>query len=227
MSPKRIGGLPDWALDQVHDCYTASLRTNPAQRGSLAFTVVPPAAAGNVEVDLKSEGSLQPDVVNCARGALQSIYHYPKGRRQPKLSATVTLEPELIQAPAPPTDKLARRLAAVRYAEAGVVEIVEYTTESIGHRSMLGDLVREMRYRLKLRFVRDGYEGLCVHHAQYKRFEVDPVKPRGAGHMCDSKPRKKGDETDDSGVHYFHLTDGGWRQAFSGGPLYCGDGVCR
>jgi hypothetical protein len=226
LRPHRIEGVPDWAIDGVEDCYTDALRTEPAQHGSLRFTVTPPAKDGPVSVALEGDGTLREDVIACARGRLGGIYHYAtQGRAQPAVTASLALEPELETAPPLPTAHALREVLDDRYGKGGVVKVVGLDVLEVHHRSSMTTFLRDFSYRVELEFVVDGFEGDCVHMSSYKRFESAPVVPMGAGHQCKSAPRKAGDRASDTSETSFQLTPDGWRVGYD--PIYyCGDSRC-
>src|SRR6188472_231117 len=60
----------------ANNCYVESLSAKPGQAGEIAFVVRPPQGEGQFLVTLRSEGTLDPGLVECVRDVFNMFYHY-------------------------------------------------------------------------------------------------------------------------------------------------------
>lgn len=218
-------GVGGWPLEGVENCYTDALRTEPRQRGKLLFTLSPPAEDGPVRVTLEAQGSLEPDLIACARRVLGSIHHYPsRGRYFQEVSATLDLEPEVERVPALPTAMALRRVVEERFAKDRVVRVVGIEVEAVHHRSAGSSVLRELQYKVELEFLVNGYEGECFHDNTWKLFDRWPIESRGTA-SCKNVARRVGERAEDRSTVHFMLKERGW-QAWPEPVYYCGDTRC-
>jgi len=159
-------------LSTVENCYTDGLLANSAQTGEFTFTVRPPPSDGPVEVKLEARGSLDAELVVCAKRALGSIHHYPRtgGRVQGEVTATVRFDPLPVPSPELPTEAALRSVLDNRYGKDGVVRLTGVVVHSVHHRESSPDPVRDFYYTAELTFVTDGYEASCHHTGSYMVF---------------------------------------------------------
>ena len=226
ITPGSVESIPDWTMDLVRSCYAEGLRLDPNQEGSIAFEIHPPEQAGPVESRILDSSGLGTDLVECIRSSFGNIAHYVSGgRRQQPVSETLYLSRSVSRVCAPPTLKTVEDLASNYYRKHEVVEVTEVDLAGIEHRVSEFDPDRLLRFvftDVELTFRGDGYEGFCVHGNEYKTFGIRPIETKGAGHLCESIHRRKGDRVRDTYVSIFELDEGKWREAYEG-KAYCGD----
>lgn len=223
--PGAVPGLPDGTIEELENCYTEGLRSNPSQKGRIRFSVTPPPDEGPVGVVLDADGSLEAGVVTCARSALGSIHSYKgRGRSQPFVTATLELEPELQQVPELPTSAALRRVLDDEFAEDGVVKVLRVDVARVRHRKSFTTLLREFEYKVDLEFLRAGFEVRCFHGRSWKEFRKRRFEDTGTA-QCENVPRRKGDRAEDQAWMHFRLTTYGWQAGYEK-AYYCGDARC-
>lgn len=206
------------AAQRVTDCYGDGLVVHPDQRGQLTFSLQTPADGGSVAIALRATGSLDAQVLECARRALAFV--------RPPLVGTLQLDPVEQRAPAPPTAATLRKVLATRYAGWGdVVRITDLTIERV--RQHGAPLVRAYDYTVHVEFVKEGYDTTCQGEERvYKVFEQGLV-PRPDHGDCKSEPRRVGDRAVEESYWPIELTGEGWQvEVGDDAELYCGDRLC-
>ena len=222
--PSSVEGIPDWTMDNVRSCYAEGLRLNPDQQGELVFAVRPPEQSGPVEARVLASSGLSANLVECVRASFGTIHHYVGfGRAQQAVSDTLRLTRAVTQACEPPTARAVERVASGRYGEYGVVDLTGLDVTVVQHRVSEYDpslVLRYMAADVELTFNRDGYEGQCYHYNEYKVFSADPIEAEGAGHVCESVPRRRGEKVSDTITVVFELDREKWWE--SDDKAYCG-----
>ena len=226
ITPGSVEGIPDWTMDNVRSCYAEGLRLDPDQQGELVFAVRPPEQTGPVEALILASSGLSTDLVECIRSSFGTIHHYVgSGRTQQAVSDTLRLTRVVTQACEPPTARAVERVASGRYGESGVVDLTDLDVTVVQHRVSVYDpslVLRFMVADVELTFNRDGYEGQCYHHNEYKVFSADPIEAEGVGHVCESIRRRRGDRVSDTITVVFGLDREKWWEWESQYKAYCG-----
>ena len=143
---------------------------------------------------------------------------------QQAVSDTLRLSRSASQVCEPPTARAVESVASGRYGEYGVVDLTDLDVVRTQHRVSEYDTDLVLRYvvaDVELTFNRDGYEGLCYHYNEYKLFSADPIEAEGAGHVCESVPRRRGERVSDTFTVVFELDQGKWWESY-GDRAYCG-----
>lgn len=144
---------------------------------------------------------------------------------QQPVSDTLFLSRAVSQVCVPPTLRAVESIASGHYGKYGVVEVTDIDLVRIEHRVSEFDTDLLLRYvvtDVELTFHRDGYEGLCFHGNEYKVFGSGPIEAEGAGHVCESIRRRKGDRVTDTYVVVFELDQGKWWEVYEE-KAYCGN----
>ncbi len=191
-----------------------------SERGQLSFSTQPPADGGAVEIALRATGSLDAELLACARQVLEHI-------RPRVVIGTVALDPVERRAPAPPTAATLRKILAARYAGWGdAVRITDLTIERVRQHGT--PLTREYDYTVHVEFVKEGYETTCQGEGVvYKRFEGQRLVPRPDRGDCKSEPRQVGVHAVDEAHWMIELRSDGWQVGVDeDAALYCGDRLC-
>ena len=227
VTPGSFESIPDWTMDLVRSCYAESLRLIPDQEGIIVFAVHPPVRTGRVESQILDSSSLDEDLVECIRLSFGAIHHYVgSGRMQHPVSDTLFLNRAISQVCEPPTPRIIESIASKSYREYEVVnltdiDIVRTEHQVTEHRDDYF-LLRYFVAKVELEFKRDGYEGQCFHGYEYKLFSTNPVEAKGAGHVCESIQRRKGERVFDTFTVVFELDQGKWWESY-GERAYCGN----
>ena len=225
IAPGSIDSIPDWTMDLVRSCYAEGLRLDPDQEGTIVFEVRPREHAAPVESRVLDSSGLSADLVECIRSSFGNIaYYVGSGIIQQPVSGTLFLSRSISQACAPPTLKAVESIASGFYDKYEVVEVTDIELVRIEHGVSAYGPDRLMRFvftDVELTFQRVGYEGLCFHGNEYKTFGTGPIEAKGAGHVCESAHRLKGDRVRDNYVGIFELDQGKWWEAYED-KAYCG-----
>lgn len=226
IAPGSVESIPNWTMNSVRNCYAEGLRIDPDQEGTIVFEVRPPEQTGPVESRILDSSGLSTDLVECIRSSFGSIYHYVgAGRMQPPVSDTLFLSRSVSRVCAPPTLIAIKSIASRYYGHYKVVEVTDIDLVRLEHRiSPYGPdrLLRRVVTDVELTFQSDGFEGLCFHGNEYKKFGARPIEARGSGHVCESVFRRKGDRVRDTFSGMFEPDQGKWWEIYED-KAYCGN----
>jgi len=187
----------------ANNCYVDSLMKTPGQQGEITFVVKPPPGDGYYAVALQAQGSISAALVECVRRVFGAFYHYANKGTFDSLKGTLTFVPEMISAPAPPSEAALRAILDEQYSRQGIVRIARSTLKSATQDVEEPEVFRRHYYELDLEFIADGYEATCRHFQTYKVFGRGPYKAPYMGHQCENRARKRGDHTTD--IHEIDL----------------------
>jgi hypothetical protein len=212
-------GLPDWVPTRIEQCYADGLAVHPEQKGELAVALRPaPVDGGATPTTLTPTGSLDADVVTCARQVLESVRPGPGA-----VTATLRLVPIQRRGPAPPTAAALHDVLDRTNADMGGVVRITKLTVTRDHQLQSGSSIsRVLEYSAELEFVKDGYEIACQDVGRTLKTFAAKLVPRPD--PCKTEPHRAGDRATSDSWWQTTLTEQGWESRAD--LHYCGDGVC-
>ena len=206
LDAKMGGAFVPGVRSGARNCYAEALRSDPNERGEIAFVVKPPPGEGPFLVTLEKRGAIGSALVACVEEVFGSFYHYTDKEPFDSVVGTLRFEPEWITAPAPPTPEEVRAVLDRHYPPPRIVRIVKATLTGAWDDVDSAEVIRSYNYDLDVVFSANGYEADCQHNGPYKVFSRRPFNySRYAGHSCEIRVRKAGDHASDTATVVYHL----------------------
>lgn len=192
VSPEKVPWAFEYQLGNARICYDQALAKDPTLRGTVTVTATRQSENGNVDITSARAGTVSAELEKCIAWEFRAPPGVQPGSKE---TATLDLEPQLVQEPTPPGDfafhKVVRRM--VEPANVRVVSLeIRREPDKLGQNM---ERFLDAQCTAKVEFLKDGEEDWCGSLRPLGGPQCRPgAKAEGGSCECPKVKRRKGEQ---------------------------------